>query len=173
MKTILISAGHSDSDPGAVANGRREADVTVEFRNMVSFYLAQMGVKHDLDGQGTQNLPLPIAVKMAKQHQIAVEFHCNASPNKTASGAETLSNADDMAFGASLARAAALAFDIPNRGAKPEDSGHHHRLAFVRVGGVICELFFITNPSDLSQYDRRKWVAAQAVANVIAAEAAR
>ena len=30
QKTILLSAGHSNTDPGAVAQGRREADIAVE-----------------------------------------------------------------------------------------------------------------------------------------------
>ena len=50
MKSVFVSAGHSDTDPGAVALGRREADIAVEFRNMVAFYLQRSGIPHELDG---------------------------------------------------------------------------------------------------------------------------
>lgn len=171
-KSVFLSAGHSDSDPGAVANGRREADITVEFRNMVSFYLSRAGIKHELDGSGTSNLPLSQAVKKAALHSIAVEFHCNAATSG-ATGTETLSDPDDMFFGSQIAKAVADALKIKNRGAKPEGAGQHHRLAFVRAGGIIVELFFITNFGDLSKYEQRKWLAAKAVADVLIDKANR
>lgn len=173
MKSIFLSAGHSDSDPGAVRNGRREADIAVEFRNMVSFYLQREGVKHELDGNGTTNLPLTAAVKKAAHNQIAVEFHCNSAISAEANGTETLSAPEDMTLGSKLAKAVADALLIKNRGAKPEGAGHHHRLAFVQAGGIIVELFFITNVTDLSRYDKRKWLAARAVAGVLMDEANR
>lgn len=167
MKSIFLSAGHSDVDPGAVAFGRREADIAVEFRNLVSFYLTQSTIPHAMDGAGTQNLPLNQSARIAKQYDIAVEFHCNAAANAYATGVETLSGLKDMALGESIAQAIAQALGIRNRGAKPENAGHHSKLAFVQAGGVIVELFFITNAGDLERYDARKWLAAKAVAEVL------
>lgn len=167
MKTLLISAGHSNADPGAIANNRREADITVEFRNMVSFYLTQAGVPHDTDGTGTVNYPLPIAARSAARHDIAVEFHCNAAASRTASGCEALCNESDNALAAAILGAIRMELAIPNRGVKPENAGQHSRLAFVRAGGIIVELLFITAPGDLLAYDTRKWRAAQRVATVL------
>ena len=167
QKTILLSAGHSNTDPGAVAQGRREADIAVEFRNMVSFYLMREGVPHVTDGKGTDNYPLKEAAKMAALHDFAVEFHCNAAASHKAGGAEVLAGKDDMGLAAKLSEAIATALKIPNRGAKPENAGQHHRLAFVQAGGVIVELFFLTSPTDLKAYYDRKWLAAQAVAEVL------
>ncbi len=169
MKSILISAGHSNTDPGAVAFGRREADIAVEFRNLVAFYLQRDGVPHELDGSGTVNMPLREAVVRAKRHPIGVEFHCNAAGSAAATGTETLSGQKDVVLGASICEATANALGIRNRGAKPENSGQHSRLAFVQAGGIIVELFFLTNPDDLAAYDARKWVAARDVAAVLAA----
>ena len=166
MKTIYLSAGHSNADPGAVANGRREADIAVEMRNMVSFYLTQAGVPHALDGSGTTNLPLSTAAKQARLRDIAVEFHCNAGP-ATATGSETLSGARDIPLAAQLSRAVSSGLNIRDRGAKPENAGQHSRLAFVQAGGIIVELFFITNPSDLAAWDSKKWLAAQEIARVL------
>lgn len=167
MKSIFVSAGHSDVDPGAVAFGRKEADIAVEFRNMVAFYLQREGAPHELDGKGTQNLPLKQAAASAKRHPIAVEFHCNAAASASATGAETLSGPGNMALGELLSSSIAGALRIRNRGAKDEQSGQHSRLAFVQAGGIIVELLFITNAADLAAYDARKWLAAQAVANVL------
>lgn len=162
---ILLAAGHSNVDPGAVAHGYREADIAVEFRNMVSFYLSRAGVAHVLDGKGTTNLPLKESAKIAKDATIAVEFHCNSSDNISASGSEALATTAGLA--AELSKACANTLGIKNRGAKPENAGQHTRLAFVQAGGIILELFFITNQTDLAQYQRRKWLMAQAVAQVI------
>lgn len=166
MKSIYVSAGHSNDDPGAVAFGRKEADIAVEFRNMVSFYLQRANVPHELDGSGTQNLPLRQAAAAAKRHPIAVEFHCNAGP-ATATGVETLSGPKDMTLGGRIAQAISDALVIRNRGAKPEASGQHSRLAFVQSGGIIVEVLFITSANDLASYDARKWLAAKAVADVL------
>lgn len=171
MKSVFLSAGHSDVDPGAVAFGRREADIAVEFRNIVSFYLHRAGVPHELDGGATQNLPLAQAVRIARTHPIAVEFHCNAAAAPAASGAETLSSSGNMSLGNRICHAIAENLRIRNRGAKPENAGQHHRLAFVQAGGIIVELFFITNKDDLAAYDARKWLAARGVAEVLTWEA--
>lgn len=164
---VLISAGHSNTDPGAVANGRREADIAVDFRNILVTCLADLGIKAGTDGKGKDNLPLREAVKLAKGKDIAIEVHLNAAANPTASGVETLSGPEDMRLGAKLCAAISEALNIKNRGAKPENAGQHHRLAFVQAGGIILELFFITNPNDLAAYDGRKWPLARAVAKVI------
>jgi N-acetylmuramoyl-L-alanine amidase len=164
---IYLSAGHSNTDPGAAAFGRREADIAVEFRNMVAFYLRRAKVPHDVDGHGQDNAPLRDTVKVTgKREGIELEFHCNAGPPQ-ATGVETLSGSKDMALAAAICDAIAGALDIRNRGAKPENAGQHHRLAFVQAGGIIVELFFLTNPDDLAAYDARKWLAARAVADVL------
>lgn len=171
MKTIYLSAGHSNSDPGAVAFGRREADIAVAMRNMVAFYLMREGFNPGLDGAGTENLPLSTAAKQARAYDIAVEFHCNAAANPAATGVECLSAPKDAVLAGQLCEAVAGALKIRNRGAKPENAGQHHRLAFVQAGGLILELFFITNRDDLAAWDARCWLAARDVAGVLASAA--
>lgn len=166
-KSIFISAGHSDTDPGAIGGGLQEADIAVEFRNMVSFYLSQAGIAHALDGSETENLPLTQAAELASKHDIALEFHCNAAESSAATGVEVLAAAEDMAFASQLSGTIAEALAIRDRGGKPEDSGQHKRLAFVQSGGLVVELFFISNANDREQYAARKWLAAEAVAGVL------
>ncbi|APC45976.1 putative N-acetylmuramoyl-L-alanine [Halomonas phage QHHSV-1] len=171
-RTVMISAGHSDSDPGAAAHGYTEAGIVLEFRELVSNALARLGIKHMTDGQPGMNLPLRQAVQVARTQQIAVEFHCNAA-RPQATGTETLSQPRHYGLGAQLCHATADALGIANRGAKPEDSGQHSRLAFVSDGGgLIHELFFLTSKTDLAAYIAGKRGLAQEVARVIA-EAAR
>ena len=96
---------------------------------------------------------------------------CNAGP-ATAHGSEALAAPDDMWLAARLSRAIAQGLAIRDRGAKPEGAGQHSRLAFVRAGGLIVELFFLTNRGDLTAYYDRKWLAARAVAEVLKVAAA-
>lgn len=171
MKTLFLSAGHSTKDPGAVGNGLREADVAVEMRNIVSFCLTQLSVPHVLDGKQLENVPLKNAIAQARKHQIAVEFHCNAAANPSARGVETLSGPKDMKMGAALCKAIAETLPTKNRGAKPENSGQHARLGFVQAGGLILELFFISNAEDVDGYTYKKWLVGRKIAEVLAAAA--
>lgn len=183
MKSVFLSAGHSETAPGATTIQvstvqsvthkilRREADIAVEFRNLVAYYLREAGVTFETDGTGTRNFPLSEAVKKARKHPIGVEFHCNSVENPSATGSECLSAPKDKALSAALSAALARSLNIRDRGAKPENAGQHHRLAFVQAGGIIVELFFLSNPDDLAMYDQRKWLAARAVAEVLIAAA--
>lgn len=151
-KTLLISAGHSMTDPGAVGvNGMTEADIVLDFRDRLCDYLADRIVV-SRDGQPGQNLPLRQACAMARRHDVAVEFHCNAAASSRATGVETLSAPKDDVFGEHLCATIAKTLGIRNRGDKGEGDGQHSRLAFIRAGGVIVETFFLTNLDDLAAY---------------------
>lgn len=169
MRHIVITAGHSKTDPGAVNGVITEADICVDLRNLVSFYLTRDGIEHSKDGSGAENLPLRDAVKLITQNSIAVEFHCNAF-NEKSSGVETLSGSKNKLLGEKLCKAISEILDIPNRGAKGEASGQHSRLAFVQAGGLILETFFISNPNDLRKYLDKKWLVAKAIAEILKGE---
>ena len=166
-KTLFVSAGHDHRDPGAVGNGHTEADIVLAFRDAVCEELDAKGIKYQRDGQRGENLPLRKAVQLASQHDVAVEFHCNAA-TPSATGTETLSKPHDYPFGEAICEAISDTMRIANRGARPEDYGPHSRLAFVSSGGgVIVELFFISNPNDIAAYYTHKRALAQAVARVL------
>lgn len=164
--TLFISAGHSHSDPGASAFGFTEADICLDFRDLLADYLRDKLV-FSKDGERGKNLPLRQAVRMAAKHDLAVEFHCNAA-GPLASGVETLSHPEHYPLGTKLCQAVAKVLGIPNRGAKPEDSGQHSRLAFISDGGgIIVELFFLTNKSDLSKYIAKRGEVVKAIGEVL------
>lgn len=167
MKPIVITAGHSNKDPGATNGVVTEAHIVTDFRNMVAHYLREASVNFATDGTGNDNWPLAEAMKLARFSSVAVEFHCNSFSNPSATGVETLSSEANKAVGAELCAAVANELGIANRGAKGEGSGQHSRLGFVQAGGLILELFFISNPDDLRRYLDKKWFVARAVARVL------
>lgn len=173
MKPILISAGHSDTDPGACANGLKESEVCLDFRDLVAHYLTDAGVAFTRDGAKGENLSLTQAVRMMPSRGLAVEFHLNAAESSLATGVETLSQPKDFEFGAKLCKVISERLMIRNRGAKHEDSGQHTRLAFVRAGGIIVELFFVTNKDDVAAYESCKWLLAKDVASALIEEASK
>lgn len=176
---ILISAGHSNSDPGAV-NSKvrnpkgdiyREADIVTDMRNMVALYLNRAGVEFTQDGLGKTNLPLSTAGKLARKAELAVEFHCNAFSDPKAKGVEALASEKHKDISQKLCKAVNKHMHIPLRGSndgwKSEGSGQHSKLYFVQQGGIILELFFISNPEELAQWEQVKWLVAKEVAQVL------
>lgn len=172
MKPILITAGHSNSDPGAVNETLRikEADIVRDMRNMVAFYLNRNGVPVITDGDGLSNWSLSKAVAEIANACFAVEFHCNASINKSANGTEAISKIKDKDLSQRLCNAISLIMDTRLRGEdgwKAENSGQHSRLAFVSNGGIILEMFFISNNAEVNKWNSVKWVVAKEVARVL------
>lgn len=171
VKIVTITAGHSDTDPGAVNGKRREADIAAELRNIVVFYLKEAGISVRTDGSGFGNLPLKTAVQLIKGAHIAVELHCNAALSKQAGGAEALAGAKYKTLAAQLCTATTKVMENKARGEnggwKPENAGQHSRLAYVSNGGIIFEPFFISNDKELAIYDAKKWLIGKAIAKVL------
>ena len=169
--SIFISAGHGGTDYGAVANGRRESDIAVDMRNMVAHYLREAKVNFRTDGTGLTNLPLKEAGRLAATASVAVEFHCNSFSNPSAQGVEALAQTKDKELARELCSAVSKHMNNTIRGGdggwKDEGSGQHSRLFFVQKGGIILELFFISNPKELARWEEVKWLVAREVAEVL------
>ena len=169
--TIVITAGHSNADSGAVNGSDRESDIAQDMRNIVAYYLRAKGISFRTDGEGKGNATLAQAVKLIKGSAIAVEFHCNASSNAAANGVEALAQTKDKVISQKLCKAVSGVMGSVLRGDqgwKPENSGQHSRLAYVSNGGIILELFFISNDEELKIWKDRKWLVGKAVAEVLA-----
>lgn len=171
---ITITAGHSNTDPGAVNGSDREADIAQDMRNIVASILrTDHGLEVKTDGEGKGNLPLREAVKLIKGSRLAVEFHTNAALNKTATGIEALSTPKNKAACQRLCRAVEQTTGWKLRGEdgyKPDNAGQHSRLAYAQAGGIILEPFFISNDGDLVKWKQTKWSICRAIANAIAEE---
>lgn len=169
MRTFTITAGHSNTDPGACAYNRREADIAVDMRNMVTFYLERAGHKVTNDGDGKDNKTLNEAIRLIGLSDVSVEFHCNASATPTSQGVETLAKTKDAKLAKNISKAISdvAGFKLRRDEGWYHDANEHHRFGFVRNGGLIVELFFITNKDELAVWDSKKWLIAKEVANVL------
>ncbi|WP_278364804.1 N-acetylmuramoyl-L-alanine amidase [Acinetobacter schindleri] len=164
-----ITAGHSNTDPGAVNGKVKEADLVVNFRNAVTHYLREAGVQVKTDGTGTKNDPLSAAVKLIQGSSVAVEFHMNAA-SKQANGVETIALPRDKKLAQDLSKAVADALGSRLRGDNgwiDQSKSARGRLAYVNAGGLIVELGFISNEDELARFNARYWIAAKAVAKVL------
>ena len=84
-KIIVLTAGHSNTDPGAVNGSDREADLAQDMRNIVASILRDdYGLTVKTDGTGKGNMPLREAVKLIRGSDVAIEFHTNAAASKAA-----------------------------------------------------------------------------------------
>lgn len=167
---ILLSAGHSNADPGAVANGVREADIAVEARNIVRHKLEAAGYPAVTDGAGSDNQPLAQAVKLVAGKTLAVEFHCNAAANPQAGGVECISLPNLKAESQAISMAISRVMGTKLRGDAgwiDQSKSARGRLAFVVAGGIIVELFFLSNPAELKTWQEKKWLVCQAIADAI------
>ena len=173
-KTVTLTAGHSNTDPGAVNGSDREADLAQDMRNIVAAILrTDYGLEVKTDGEGKGNLPLREAVKLIRGSDVAIEFHTNASANKSATGIEALSTIKNKRWCQVLSRAVADATGWKLRGEggfKPDNAGQHSRLAYAQAGGIVFEPFFISNDNELKLFKERKWIICRAVADAVARE---
>lgn len=165
-----ITAGHSNTDPGAVNGKVKEADLVVNFRNAVTHYLREAGLQVKTDGTGTKNDPLSAAVKLIQGSSVAVEFHMNAATSKQANGVETIALPKDKKLAQDLSKAVADALGSRLRGDNgwiDQSKSARGRLAYVNAGGLIVELGFISNEDELARFNALYWLAAKAVAKVL------
>lgn len=173
-KIIVLTAGHSNTDPGAVNGSDREADIAQDIRNIVASILRDdYGLTVKTDGEGKGNMPLREAVKLIRGSDVAVEFHTNAAASKAATGVEALSTPKNKRWCQVLSRAVADATGWKLRGDggfKPDNAGQHSRLAYAQAGGIVFEPFFISNDADLKLFKERKWAICRAIATAITME---
>ena len=174
MKTFTITAAHGGRDPGAVAaTGETEAALMVELRDIVADKLRKMGHKVRTDGGWRANLPLPYAMTLVPGSDAAIELHCNAHSNPSAQGVEVISLPSQQKLARTLARQIGHTLTIPVRGAGgwiDQSQSARGRLGYVRVGGLVVEVFFLSNPEELAKYQARKWLVASAIANALTGE---
>ena len=167
---VTITAGHSNSDPGAVNGKVKEADLVVNFRNAVTHYLREAGLQVKTDGTSTKNDPLSAAVKLIQGSSVAVEFHMNAATSKQANGVETIALPKDKKLAQDLSKAVADALGSRLRGDNgwiDQSKSARGSLGYINAGGLIVELGFISNEDELARFNARYWLAAKAVAKVL------
>lgn len=154
MSVIVLTAGHSATDPGAVANRYTEAELVLELRDLAAEMLRERGHTVIEDGEDGENLPLRYAINLVRQGAVAVELHLNAGP-PAACGVEAISLPHLKPFAQALAQRVAEAQGTRLRGDAgwiDQQQSHRGRLGYVEAGGVILECFFISNEGELARY---------------------
>lgn len=171
-KSVFISAGHGGNDPGAIANGHKEAELALYLRDRIAANLRGMNVRCITDGQAGENKPLRDAVKLAKENAgPSIELHFNASTNEKANGVEVLAMPELKPLAQQIAMAISGVLKSPLRGHlgyRSQSSGQHHRLAFCQAGGLVVEVCFMTNSAELNNYLFNDESVAVAIAQVLA-----
>lgn len=180
---IYISAGHNSQsknikqDPGAVGNGFKEGDLTIDFRNRVAYELKKLNAKFITDSD-EESLAMYLNRIQTGNGSVVVEYHFDAAappaPGKLpATGTTGLiegeADNNDRAFAKELTDTVAAVLGIRNRGVISETESHRGRLGLMREEGVIClvELAFISNKDDLDRYFKYRDVLAKRHAEII------
>ena len=171
MSKFTITAGHSDTDPGAVANGLKEAALAVQLRDIVASKLRKLGHTVIEDGEDGKNQPLKTAISLIKGSDKAIEIHFNAA-TPTAKGVETIALPKDKILAQALSQTIAreLGTSVRGEGGKgwiDQSQSHRGKLGFINAGGLIIEVAFITNQLEMDAYQDKFWLVASAIANVL------
>lgn len=172
---IFLTAGHNpkgpNPDPGACANNYREADLTIQLRDLTSAVLRNNGQKlwNDSDAD---SLSTVVSKLKTGNGSVICEIHFNAGP-PTATGVEvivpTRSTIEERELAESVAKTFAETMSIRNRGVITESQTRHGRLAIMRPEGIniLIEVCFITSKSDLQTYFAKKEVLANKLAELL------
>ena len=173
---IFISAGHNlhgiKPDPGAIGNGYHEADLTVEFRTLVTAMLRAKKIEV-LTDKDDERLGTYLQRIKTGNGSVVLEFHFDAAGTSTATGSTVLIGNDadrlDKAFAKELVEACATTLSIKNRGIKPESESHRGGLGLMREQGTVAllEICFISNKDDIFQYQKNKISLASKIAEIV------
>lgn len=173
-KTVVLTAGHNSiKDFGAVSKDKKwtEAKIVTDLRNRVKALLEFDGYRVITDGTGENNLILSKAVALIPTGDIAIELHLNAAESTQANGIEALAKSNLKKQCQTLCKSISDDMKYTIRGSdggwKSTDSGQHSRLAFCEAGGIILELFFISNKVELDSYITNPDRMAKAIADAI------
>lgn len=174
---IVLTAGHSNTDPGAVAGGATEAALATEIRNVTAMVLRSQGHTVYTDGEGTVNQPLAEAIALIGRHRpnVALEVHMNAAANPAATGVETIALPKDKRLAQAITAGVAKALGLRVRGDAgwiDQSQSARGRLGYINAGGLILETAFISNPGDLAVTKARTYELASAIAAALTQGAA-
>lgn len=173
---IFISAGHNTfgikPDPGAIGNGYKEADLTIEFRDLVIKECTKLGLKVIKD-KDDERLGSYLERIKTGNGSVVVEYHFDASDKPTATGTTGLIEAEadrlDKAFAKELTESTANILGVKNRGVITEAQSHRGSLGLMREEGIIAlvEICFISNANDIASYKKGRNKLAEEHAKII------
>lgn len=185
MPRVLISAGHTMMDPGAIFGDLREADLTRKIAPMVMEALGQTGLEVK---PVPLDLPLPDRIQWindtgytAQNGDILVEMHVNdadGSKRGLEIWYEGDGNNESEKLGACIADAVVTRHGFNNQGVRSEQDHDLGSLRFLNgtlPHAVIVEILYIDNDEDIAilKNENRLREIARSVAAGIAAYAGK
>lgn len=154
---ILLDYGHGGTDPGAVYQGRREADDVLRIGQAVAKRLRAAGVAVDETRTTNKTMALEQRVKMElqKPYDFFLSFHRNAFKPEQATGAEVFvyrfTNKKSKPL-ADKIQHALVAVGFRNRGVKEAD---FYVLKHTRAPALLLEIGFIDHRTDNELFDAK------------------
>lgn len=173
LKTFPI-AGHHDNDPGAVYNGRKEAEETKCARELLIQHFPK---KNDIIAdKDEQTLKQVLRTLKPGSGSVLLDIHFNAGP-VTATGTECFVNAKDFAnknsmsfrMATEICQVTSRILGIKNRGVKSESGTRHGKLGILNIGvgcAVLWEICFISNSADMQKWDAKRVEVMKTVAEI-------
>ena len=162
MGLHLVIAGHGDGDPGAIGNGYKERDLTLEVTNLLDAQHENIHAytAHNVYAQG--NL-----ATIAKGYETVTEIHFNAF-NKTAKGTEVLIHSAYEPDGVDTKILNVLSKYFQNRGIKKRSDLGNMNIAYNKgINYRLVEVCFIDNAEDIKIYQANKNKIAKEIAEAI------
>lgn len=178
MKKIFVIAGHSNTDPGAVATHDylvKEATYTKRLRYLITEYFKAFNdsveVFIDDDKDNLQTVINKIN-KDVKAGDLVIDIHFNAFNGK-ATGTEVIipaiSSKLENKLAAEISKEISEVLEIPNRGAKSEAQTARGRIGILRGVGnrILLEVCFIDNSKDYKAYKKHEHMVAMVITKAI------
>src|SRR5690606_32472150 len=159
MRKVYVDPGHGGSDPGAVGNGVREADVALAVARQVADHLRRHGL--DVRLSRTADVARSLGARTDEANawgaDAYVSIHCNAHADPAANGFEvwhtiitSQSTRDELAR--SIVRWLDQLTPLTNRGARATagSSGrdYYHANRATRMPAALVECGFVSHPQD-------------------------
>lgn len=163
---ILLIAGHGAGQPGAVANGYREVDLTREIVSMLKPKLDNYAnvdiypTSHNCYGDVTKG---NVAVNFAN-YDYVLEIHLNAGGG---TGTEIYITSKEELFDVEQNIVNSISKHYKNRGVKRKDFLVISEAKRKGVSSALLEVFFIDNSNDVNTYVNNKDGVVQSIADGI------
>lgn len=172
---IYLIAGHHDADPGAVAHGIKEADLTKRVRDLTYESIKRISPKALVTRDNDKDTLSQVIAKIKPRIQstdVLVDFHYN-SGSPSATGVECV--VSDNAGSGSITLATQISNRISditglkNRGVKREKDTPRKKLGILNMRGsaVIVEMGFISNLGDVQSIEKYLHWICEDIAHII------
>ena len=159
-KKVFLGVGHGGKDPGAVANGKEEADINLSMALACRDELVLHGVEVKMSRISDEDDPLTeeIAECNAYNPDLAIDIHTNAGGGDGFEVYHTIYGGTGKTLAENI-EAEVIKSGQNSRGVKTrENSSGKDYYGFIRqtsCPAVICEIGFIDNKNDLKDFDEQ------------------